>query len=223
VQSCTRTQKKEILRELGSCEQVAQELEKWSLLRLLRRSEQIERRTALKGRLFNIRKRLQLLEQFSYTNNEGFLYICKQIEDSLSKDLSDSCLSNFTTSMDCFCDVGEQSAPPPSLVEKYLLTSTKALTDSCVCRRRGRVRVYRTAHLLHPQEHRHRRRRNRGARKNASRPAHKFYGPSLICRSSFQSDVRHMEQSGVPQASGERGLSELVRRNIQPHHRRGRT
>jgi len=131
VQSCTRTQKKEILRELGSCEQVAKELEKWSLLRLLRRSEQIERRTALKGRLFNIRKRLQLLEQFSYTNNEGFLYICKQIADSLSKDLSDSCLSNFTTSMDCFCDVGEQIAPP-SPVQKHLLTSTKALTDSCV-------------------------------------------------------------------------------------------
>ena len=106
VQSCTRTQKKEILRELDSCGQEAVELKKWSVQRLLRPSEQTERRLALKLRLFNVRKRLQLLEQFSYANNEGFRDICKQIGNNLGKELEDCCMSDFAKRMDCFCDVG---------------------------------------------------------------------------------------------------------------------
>ena len=102
VQSCTRTTKQEIEREVDKCETEARACNRWSSLSLGHRN----RRGVLKARLMHLRTRLQLLEQFSQANSEGFQDICKHISHVLGRTLGDATLLDCKTRLDCFRDSG---------------------------------------------------------------------------------------------------------------------
>jgi hypothetical protein len=102
VQSCTHTKKQEIEREIDKCEVEARSVNKWSALGLGGKG----RHGMLKARLLHLRTRLQLLEQFSQANAEGFQDIAKHISHVLGQELGDSTLLDCKTRLDCFCDGG---------------------------------------------------------------------------------------------------------------------
>lgn len=102
VQSCTHTMKQEIEREIDKCEVEARSVNKWSALGIGHKS----RHGTLKARLLHLRTRLQLLEQFSQANAEGFQDISKHISHVLGQGLGDATLADCKTRLDCFRDGG---------------------------------------------------------------------------------------------------------------------
>jgi len=101
VQSCMRTLKQEIECVVDSCEHEARSLQTWRLMSSL----QTERRSLLKSRLLHQRTRLQLLEQFSQANLEGFEDICKHVAAVLGEELGE-CARECRMRLDCFRDQG---------------------------------------------------------------------------------------------------------------------
>jgi hypothetical protein len=68
------------------------------------------RRDLLKARLFRVRTRLQLLEQYSEANVHGFADILRQLGNVLSKDLQEPATVECHTKMDIFTDAGQSGA-----------------------------------------------------------------------------------------------------------------
>jgi len=102
VHSCTSMIKKEIERELNVLEEEARALQRWRVLGPLLR----ERRGALKAKLLHLRTRLQLLEQFSEANVEGFQDIFKHIGFELGQGLEKWCTASCEEKMGIFRDTG---------------------------------------------------------------------------------------------------------------------
>ena len=106
VQSCSRMLKNEIEAAIDVCEEEARELGTWRLLKRLTKA----RRDLLKARLFRVRTRLQLLEQYSEANVHGFADILRQIGHVLSKELQEPATVECHTKMDIFTDTDQSGA-----------------------------------------------------------------------------------------------------------------